>query len=143
MLSVCSVKVIFFIPTNLKLPFCIKSKDDLFPKNTPRDDVSSITEKDDIHPRKDDIDILDWHSRKCSNDSLYFYGDLFKCFHILLSNKKKTGNLIYRVEIWHYLKVVLLEIFYNEEPSIICTIQSSGVVSRDVPERQLRKILVH
>ena len=59
MFSVCSVKVIFFIPTNLKLPFCVKSKDDLFPKNTPKDDVSSFTEKDDIHPRKDDNDILD------------------------------------------------------------------------------------
>ena len=35
-----------------------KSKDDLFPKNTPKDDTSGITEKDDIHPRKDDIGIL-------------------------------------------------------------------------------------
>ena len=30
----------------------------LFPKNTPKDNISGITEKDDIHPRKDDIGIL-------------------------------------------------------------------------------------
>ena len=52
------VKVVFLFPTNMKLPFCQKSKDDLFPKNTPKDDISRITEKDDIHPRKDDIGIL-------------------------------------------------------------------------------------
>ena len=38
MLSVCSVKMAFLFPTNMKL---------------------GITEKDDIHPRKDDIHILD------------------------------------------------------------------------------------
>ena len=59
-----------------------------FPKNTGKDDISSITEKDDIHPRKEDIGILDWHSRKSSNGSQHFYGDLFMCFHILLSSKK-------------------------------------------------------
>ena len=52
------VKVVFVLPINKKLPFCQKSKDDLFPKNTRKDDISGITEKDDIHPRKDDIDIL-------------------------------------------------------------------------------------
>ena len=52
------VKVVFLFPTNVKLPFCQKSKDDLFPKNTPKDDISGITEKDDIHPREDDIGIL-------------------------------------------------------------------------------------
>ena len=43
----------------MKLPFCQKSKDDLFSKNTPKDDISGITEKDDIHRRKDYIGILD------------------------------------------------------------------------------------
>ena len=86
----------------MKLPFWQKSKDDLFPKNTRKDDISSITENDNIHPRKEDSGIIDWHSRMSSNDSLQCYGDLFKCFHILLSNKK-TGNLIYRVEFWLYL----------------------------------------
>ena len=59
MISVCSAKMVFLSPANIKLPFCQKSKDDLFPKNTTEDDISSITEKDDIHPRKDDIVILD------------------------------------------------------------------------------------
>ena len=52
------VNVVFLFPTNMKLSFCQKSKDDLFPQNTPKDDTSGITEKDDIHPRKDDIGIL-------------------------------------------------------------------------------------
>ena len=68
-----------------------KSQDDLFLKNTPKDDISSITEKDDIHSRKDDIDIL------CT-----FTDTFLSVFILLLSNKKK-GNLIYRVEIWLYL----------------------------------------
>ena len=88
MLSVCLVKVVHFFPTNMKLHFCQKIIDDLFPKNTLKDNISSITKKDVFHPRKSDISILDWHSRKSSNDSLYFYGDLFKCFHILPSNEK-------------------------------------------------------
>ena len=75
-----------------------KSKNNLFPKNTPKDDISSITEKDDIHPSKDDIVILDRHSRKSSNDSFYFCGDLFKCFHILLSNEINSEKLICRIE---------------------------------------------
>ena len=59
MFSVCSVNLVFLFPTNMKFPFCQKSKDDLFPKNTPKDDISSITEQYDIYPRKDDIGILD------------------------------------------------------------------------------------
>ena len=59
-------------------------------KNTPKDGISGITEKDDFHPRKDDIGILDWPSRKSSNDSLYFYGDLFKCFHFPMKKTQKT-----------------------------------------------------
>ena len=51
------VKVVFLFPTNIKLPFSQKSKVDPFQKNTPEDDISDITEKDDIHPRKDDIGI--------------------------------------------------------------------------------------
>ena len=85
MIFLNKIKVVFLFPTNMKLPFCQKSKDDLFPKNTPKDDISSITEKDDIHSRKDDIGIL------CTFMETFF--------HILLSNKKTPGNLIYRVEI--------------------------------------------
>ena len=52
------VKGVFLFPTNMKLPFCRKSKDDLFPNYSPKDDTSGITDKDVIHPRKDDIGIL-------------------------------------------------------------------------------------
>ena len=52
------VKVVFLFPTNMKLHFCRKANDDLFPKNTLKDYIFGITEKDDIHPRKDDMGIL-------------------------------------------------------------------------------------
>ena len=51
------VKVVFLFPTNMKLPFCQKSKDDLFPTYARKDGIYSIPEKDNIHPRKDDIGI--------------------------------------------------------------------------------------
>ena len=89
----------------------------------------------------------DWHSRshsrKNSNDSLYFYGDLHRRFHILLSSEKKKRNLMYRIETWLLLQIICLEIFYSEESSILWTIQSSGVVSKGVLERQLRELFVH
>ena len=50
--------------------------------------------KGDSHSRSD--------SRNSSNDSLYFYENLHRRFHILLSSEKKTkktGNLIYRIKI--------------------------------------------
>ena len=53
------VNVVFLFPTNMKLHFCQKSKDYLFPKNILKDYISRITEKDDIHPRKDGIGILE------------------------------------------------------------------------------------
>ena len=52
------VKVVFLFRTNMKLPFCQKSKDDLFAKITPKDDISGFTEKNDIYPTKDDIGVL-------------------------------------------------------------------------------------
>ena len=58
MFSVYSVKMVFLFPTNIKLSSCQKSKDDLLPKSTHKDDISDITEKDDTHPRKDHIGIL-------------------------------------------------------------------------------------
>ena len=51
MFSVCLVKMVFLFSTNMKLPFCQKCKDDLFPKNTPKDDISPIIERYDIRPR--------------------------------------------------------------------------------------------
>ena len=38
------------------------------------------------------IEILDWHSRKSSSNSLYFHGDLYSRFHILLSSEKTQEN---------------------------------------------------
>ena len=46
------------------------------------------------------IYILDWHSRKSSNDSLYFYGDLHRRFHILLSSEKNQKNR--KLNIYHW-----------------------------------------
>ena len=34
-------------------------------------------------------DVLDWHSRKSSGNSLYFHRDLYRRFHVLLPNQKK------------------------------------------------------
>ena len=67
-------------------------------ENTPKDDISNITEKDDSHLWKDDIGILDWHSSKSSNDSLYFYRDLFRCFTCCFP-MEKPGTLIYRLKV--------------------------------------------
>ena len=70
------VNVVFIFPINMHLPFCQNSKDDLFPKNVPKEHISGITEKDDIPPRDDDIVIL-----------YTFMETFFKCFPILISNK--------------------------------------------------------
>ena len=119
--------------TNMILPFCKKKSTMIFSRKN--------TLKCEWHSRL--------HSRKNSNDSLCFYGDLHERFHILLSCEKKTkkqkkpGDLIFRIEIWLLLHFISLDIFYNEESSILCTIQPSGVVFRGVLEHQLRKLFVH
>ena len=103
--SVCGKDGISFA-TNMKLPFCQKSKKAkiiFFRKIHLKMTFPALLKKYDIHPGKDDIGILDWHSRNGSKDSLYFIGDLFKCFHIFPFDDKNTGNLIYRIEIWLYL----------------------------------------
>ena len=48
-ISLCLVKMGFLFHTNMIVPFCQKSKDDLLPKNTLKNDISSIIKKDDIH----------------------------------------------------------------------------------------------
>ena len=35
------------------------------------------------------IDVLDSHPRKSLSNSLYFHGDLYRCFHVLLSSEEK------------------------------------------------------
>ena len=59
MLSVYSVKMVFLFPTNMKLPFCQKSKDDLLPKIHLKMKFAASLKKDDTHPEKYDIGILD------------------------------------------------------------------------------------
>ena len=41
-----------------KYEITLLSKDDLLLKNTPKNDISGMTEKDDIYARKDDMGIL-------------------------------------------------------------------------------------
>ena len=44
--------MVFPFPTNMILPFCQESKVDLLPKNTLKDDISGLIEKDNIDPAK-------------------------------------------------------------------------------------------
>ena len=69
-----------------------------------------------------------------------FIGAFIYCFAV---KEKQPGNLIYRIEVWLLLQFIWLEICYNEEYSIHCTIQTSGVVFRSALEHQLRKLFVH
>ena len=49
------IKKVFLFPTNVILHFCQEGtflSNDLLPKNTVKDDISGIIEKDDIHARK-------------------------------------------------------------------------------------------
>ena len=55
-----------------------------------------------------------------SNYSLFFYGDLYRRFYILLSSERKAGNLIYRIEIWLLLQFIWLEIFSQELYLEVC-----------------------
>ena len=77
--------------TNMILTFCKKKKSKM------------------IFSRKNTL-TADWHSRSHSrkgfNDFLYFYGDLHRHFHMLLSSEKKSGNLIYTIEIWLLLQFI-------------------------------------
>ena len=82
------------------------------------------------------IDILHWDSRKSASNSLYFHGNLYRR---VLPSCSALVNLIYRIEVWLLLQFIWLEIFYNEQSLILCTIQPSGVVFGGVFERQSRK----
>ena len=39
------------------------------------------------------IDVLDWHHRKSPSNYLYFHGDFYRRFHVLLSSEKKNRKL--------------------------------------------------
>ena len=47
------------------------------------------------------------------------------------------------IEVWLLLEFICLEIFCNEESSILCTIRLSGVIFGGALERQSRKLFVH
>ena len=96
------VKVVFLFPTNMKLPICRKSKDDLFPKNTRKENVSGITEKDGIHSRKEDIGILDWHSRKSFNDFFFFPISIFFQAHSRFTGHQGKWEAIYLTPLYHF-----------------------------------------
>ena len=89
------------------------------------------------------ISILDCILEKVPTIQCTFTETFIPVFICCYPVKKNPGNLIYRIEIWLLLQFIWLEIFYNEESSILCTIQPSGVVFRGVLERQLRKLFVH
>ena len=120
-------------------------------KNTLKVDICGITEKDDIYPRKYgifieipyrytfQIDILERVLMVLCTFIETFTGVFIYCFPV----KKKTGNLIYRIEIGLLLQFIWLEILYSEESSKLCTIQASGFVFRGVIECQLRKLFFH
>ena len=50
--SVYAVEMVFLFPNDITLPFCQNSKGNLLQKNTLKDEISGIIEKDYIHPRK-------------------------------------------------------------------------------------------
>ena len=118
---------IYINVTNMTLPFCKK------------DQRWSSSEK--IHLKV--IDILDRILERVAT-LLCTSMETFSCIAFHWKKKqKKTGNLIYRMEIWLLLKFIWLEIFYNEKSLLLCIIQPSGVVFRGVLEHQLRKLFVH
>ena len=80
------------------------------------------------------IDILDRILERIPTILYTFLETSKGVFIYCFSVKKESGNLIYRIEIWLLLQFIWLEIFYNEESSILCTIQPSGVVFRGVLE---------
>ena len=113
--------------TNMILPFCKKSQ------------RWSSPEK--IHLNVIDIGycILERVLKILCTFMETFIGIFIYWFPIQKKKNKKTGNLIYRIEIWLLLLFTWLEISYVDESSILCTIQLSGVVFRGVLEHQLRR----
>ena len=90
--SVYSVKMVFHFSTNMILPFCQKSKDaklDLkmtFPVSLKK--MILILENKVFLLIEKLKTIKKFTFIKSSNDCLYFYGDLYRRFHILLSMQK-------------------------------------------------------
>ena len=83
--SVYWEKIVSLFASNMLLPFFPKSKDILLSKNTLKDDISGIIQKDDIHPRKYGIS----SDRKIKDDKKV-------CFH-------KKVPMIFCTFLWRYL----------------------------------------
>ena len=115
---VLSGKMIFLFPENMNLFLRRKMKDDLsqeihgnmiFSRNIYiyiycyKYDITLLQNKSKMTLSRKNTLKGDWHprsySRKSSSDSLNFYKDLHRRFHILLSCEKKPGNLVYWIEI--------------------------------------------
>ena len=135
-LVVLSGKVIYLFLEDMILFFRRKMKDDLSQKDTWKHDIffkgpqmmvflkrialefelSCIIWKDGIFFGKNTLK-GDWHARlhyrKYSNDSLNFYGDVHRHFHILLSSEKNQETLYIRFKFdfffnlfgWRYSKM--------------------------------------
>ena len=103
-----------------------KMKDDLFQKNTRKYDIFFRSSEKKVFlkgPRWDMIFLvlsgkMVFFSRKHDLFSLgrkwktAFLGKYMETWCI--AQRRKTGNLIYRIEVWLLLKFIRLEIFYNE-----------------------------
>ena len=111
--------------TNMMLPFCKKNQ------------RWSSSKKTQLQV----IDILDRILERIPT-ILYTFMETFIGVFIYCFPVKKPGNFIYRTKLWLLLQFICLKIFYNEEPSILCTIQPLGIAFRGVLERQLRKLFV-
>ena len=85
---VYSEKMVFLFPTNMKLPLLQKSKDDLLPKKTWHFIIFFCTEKDDTHPRWDDIVILDGYSERAKMIPCTFMETLLGVFIYCFPMKK-------------------------------------------------------
>ena len=118
-LYVCYKYDITLLPKEAKMIFSRK--------NTIKGDISSITEKDS---RKYSISVTIPYWLKFCIDILE-RAPMILCTFMEASNGvfiycfpvKKTGNLIYRINIWLLLQFKRLEIFCNKESSILYTIQ--------------------
>ena len=85
------------------LPFCQKKQTKASPKKYTQKATFPAWLKNMIFILENKIsyDILYWHSRKSSNDSLYFYEDLYRRFYLLpFSQKKITQEKPNAIPIW-------------------------------------------
>ena len=92
---VLSGKMVIFLPENVIFFLWTENERWSFSRNTQKYDVFCVKKSKTIFSRENKLKvivILHWHSRKSSNDSLHFYGDLHRRFHILISSEKKKNQ---------------------------------------------------